>query len=99
MNILTPQKKKHYVVSGYDRKRNEIIVKLINAEAEDWNVQLQLDNAKEIASKGTKIVLGADDRFAENASVLHLRLFRKFPNYQALPAHSKLTAKPFFDNF
>ena len=55
------------VVSGYDRKRNEIIVKLINAEAEDWNVQLQLDNAKEIASKGTKIVLGADDRFAENS--------------------------------
>lgn len=62
----TPEKK-HYVVSGYDRKRSEIIVKLINAEAEDWNVQLQLDNAKEITSKGTKIVLGADDRFAENS--------------------------------
>lgn len=60
-------KKKHYVVSGYDRERNEVIVKLVNAEAGNWKVRLQLDNMKDIASKGTKIVLGADDRFEENS--------------------------------
>ena len=60
-------KKKHYVVSGYDRERNEVIVKLVNAETENWKVRLQLDNARDIASKGTKIVLGADDRFEENS--------------------------------
>lgn len=60
-------KKKHYVVSGYDRERNEVIVKLVNAEAGNWQVRLQLDNAKDIASKGTKIVLGADDRYDENS--------------------------------
>lgn len=60
-------KKKHYVVSGYDRERNEVIVKLVNAETENWKVRLQLDNVRDIASKGTKIVLGADDRFEENS--------------------------------
>ena len=60
-------KKKHYVVSGYDRERKEVIVKLVNAEAGNWKVRLQLDKAKNLASKGTKIVLGADDRFDENS--------------------------------
>ncbi len=44
-----------------------VIVKLVNAETENWKVRLQLDNARDIASKGTKIVLGADDRFEENS--------------------------------
>ena len=60
-------KKKHYVVSGYDRERKEVIVKLVNAEAGNWKVRLQLDKAKNLASKGTKIVLGGDDRFDENS--------------------------------
>lgn len=61
-----PQKK-HYVVSGYDRTQNEVIVKLVNAESGNWKVRLQLENAKEVASEGTRIVLGADDRFEENS--------------------------------
>ena len=46
---------------------NKFIVKLVNAEAGNWKVRLQLDKAKNLASKGTKIVLGADDRFDENS--------------------------------
>lgn len=59
--------KKHYVVSGYDREREEVIIKLVNAKAENWKVRLQLDNAVSIASEGTKIVLSAIDRFEENS--------------------------------
>ena len=58
---------KQYVVSGYDRERNEIIVKLVNAESGNWKVKVELENAMDIASKGTKIVLGANERFEENS--------------------------------
>ena len=58
---------KQYVVSGYDRERKEIIVKLVNAESGNWKVKVQLENAMDIASKGTKIVLGANERFEENS--------------------------------
>lgn len=64
--VYTP-KKKHYVVSGYDRESNEVIVKLVNAETINWKVRMQLDNAVDIASKGTKIVLGANGSFEENS--------------------------------
>lgn len=66
--------KKHYVVSGYDREREEVIVKLVNAEAENWEVRLQLDNAVSIASEGTKIVLSAVDRFDENSFEAPLKI-------------------------
>lgn len=66
--------KKHYVVSGYDREREEVIVKLVNAEAENWKVRLQLDNAVSIASEGTKIVLSAVDRFDENSFEAPLKI-------------------------
>ena len=58
---------KQYVVSGYDRERKEIIVKLVNAESGNWKVKVELENAMDIASKGTKIVLGANERFEENS--------------------------------
>lgn len=67
MNILMLLRKNINVVSGYDRERKEVIVKLVNAEAGNWKVRLQLDKAKNLASKGTKIVLGGDDRFDENS--------------------------------
>lgn len=66
--------KKHYVVSGYDREREEVIVKLVNAEAENWEVRLQLDNAVSIASEGTKIVLSAVDKFDENSFEAPLKI-------------------------
>lgn len=66
--------KKHYVVSGYDREREEVIVKLVNAEAENWEVRLQLDNAVSIASEGSKIVLSAVDRFDENSFEAPLKI-------------------------
>lgn len=66
--------KKHYVVSGYDREREEVIIKLVNAEAENWKVRLQLDNAVSIASEGTKIVLSAVDRFDENSFEAPLKI-------------------------
>lgn len=67
-------KKKHYVVSGYDRESNEVIVKLVNAETGNWKVRLQLDNAVDIASEGTKIVLGANDPFGENSFSTPLKI-------------------------
>lgn len=66
--------KKHYVVSGYDREREEVIIKLVNAEAENWEVRLQLDNAVSIASEGTKIVLSAVDKFDENSFEAPLKI-------------------------
>lgn len=60
-------RKKHYVVSGYDRERKEVIIKLVNAESGNWKFRLQLEHAKDIASKGTQIVLRADDPFDENS--------------------------------
>lgn len=60
-------KEKHYVVSGYDRERNEVIVKLINAETEGWKVRLNLDHAADIAASGTKIVLSSGSKSDENS--------------------------------
>lgn len=60
-------KERHYVVSGYDRKRNEVIIKLVNAEAENWKARLQLNNAVSVGSKATKIVLNSTRKSDENS--------------------------------
>lgn len=75
-------KQKHYAVSGYDRKRNEVIIKLVNAETENWKVRLQLDNAVFVGSKATKIVLSSTGKSEENS----------FANpFKIVPVTSELT--------
>ncbi len=75
-------------------ERKEVIVKLVNAEAGNWKVRLQLDKAKNLASKGTKIVLGGDDRFDENSFSDPLKIVRKSPSYRELAMNLLLIVRP-----
>ncbi len=57
---------RHYVVSGLDREKNEVVVKLVNSEAEAWSPRIELKHAGKIASTGEKIVLTSASPDDEN---------------------------------
>lgn len=57
---------RHYVVTGYDKQKNEVIIKLINSEATAWKPEINIANAKKIASKGEKIVITSASKDDEN---------------------------------
>lgn len=47
---------RHYAVAGYDKASGELIIKLVNAEAEPWNTQLALKGGK-VTGQGKRISL------------------------------------------
>lgn len=57
---------RQYVISGLDYKTNEVIVKIINAEAVPMNATINLQNAGTLYDKGEKITLSAESKFDEN---------------------------------
>ena len=58
---------RQYYVCGYDKEKEEVVIKLVNAEAKPWKLKINLDNALQIASYGEKIELSFSDINGENS--------------------------------
>ena len=57
---------KHYVISGYDSKTGETIIKVINGTVEPYTAQITL-NCEEVEKRGRIITLSADSLKEENS--------------------------------
>lgn len=67
--------RKHYAVSGYDKTKKEIVVKLVNGEDTPWKTTVDLKNAGKIKPQGVQIVLsdpssGSENSFAEPLKIV-----------------------------
>ena len=67
INYLPTPAPRQFVISGYDEKTNELIIKFTNASNEPYRAQLKIDNATQIENKGTAITLAAKSLKDENS--------------------------------
>lgn len=58
---------KHYVVSGYDKQKGEVVIKVVNGEDTSWNTSFDLKNASKTTGEGKTITLSYPDKSAENS--------------------------------
>lgn len=58
---------KHYAVSGYDRAKKEVVIKLVNGESTPWTTRINLANVKSVQSEGTQIILASASADDENS--------------------------------
>ncbi|MEG2061521.1 MAG: alpha-L-arabinofuranosidase C-terminal domain-containing protein [Alistipes sp.] len=58
---------KHYAVSGIDRARRELVVKLVNGESEPWQTTLSLKGGSVSPSEARRIVLSSSSANDENS--------------------------------
>lgn len=58
---------RHYAVSGFDKKKNEVVIKLVNGENTPWNTSINLTNVKSVKSEGTQITLSSVNPDDENS--------------------------------
>lgn len=58
---------RQYYVCGYDKKKEELIIKLVNSEEKTWNLQININNALQIGQTGEKIELAGSDKDEENS--------------------------------
>jgi len=61
------EKLRHYAIAGYDKKTNEIIIKVVNGESTTLKTIIDLKNAGELAEEGKAIVLSASSAKEENS--------------------------------
>lgn len=58
---------RQFVISGYDEKTKELIIKFTNASSEPYKASLKIENAIQVESKGTAITLEAQSLKDENS--------------------------------
>lgn len=58
---------KHYAVAGLDRKRNELVVKLVNGRTEPWRTSLALKGGKAAPGEARRIELASASIYDENS--------------------------------
>lgn len=58
---------RHYAVSGYDKQRKELVIKLVNGENMPWNTSINLANVKSVQPEGAQITLSAENPDEENS--------------------------------
>lgn len=58
---------RHYAVSGFDKDKNEVVIKLVNGENTPWNTSINLTNVKSVKSEGTQITLSSANPDDENS--------------------------------
>lgn len=57
----------HYAVAGLDRKRNELVVKLVNGRTEPWRTSLALKGGKAAPGEARRIELASASIYDENS--------------------------------
>ena len=65
MNSNTPNE--HYAGAGLDRKRNELVVKLVNGRTEPWRTSLALKGGKAAPGEARRIELASASIYDENS--------------------------------
>ncbi len=58
---------RHYVVSGYDKAKEEVVIKVVNGEDTPWNTSVQLQHVQSLGTDGKIICLSHADKLAENS--------------------------------
>lgn len=62
---MTLYRRKH--VSGFDKDKNEVVIKLVNGENTPWNTSINLANVKSVKPEGTQIILSSANPDDENS--------------------------------
>lgn len=62
---MTLCRRKH--VSGFDKDKNEVAIKLVNGENTPWNTSINLSNVKSVKPEGTQITLSSANPDDENS--------------------------------
>lgn len=86
---------KHYAIAGLDQAKNEIIVKVVNAEAAPLKTTINLNGATGIHPMGQVITLSANALTDENTFEQPLKISPKAETYQQFSNSFNMEFKPY----
>jgi alpha-L-arabinofuranosidase len=85
---------KHYAIAGLDNRKNEIVIKVVNAEATPYKTTIDLSHAGKISKSGKVITLAATNETEENTFDEPLKISPKVEAYNAFGTSFDMEFKP-----
>jgi len=86
---------KRYVIAGLDQGKNEIVVKVVNAEPVLFKTSIELYNSGAIESRGEIITLSAKSKEAENTFKDPTDIYPKTEEYSGFSNNFSMEFKPY----
>jgi alpha-L-arabinofuranosidase len=85
---------KHYAIAGLDNRQNEIVIKVVNAEATPYKTTIDLSNAGKINKSGKVITLTATKETEENTFDDPYKISPRQEAYNAFGSSFDMEFKP-----
>ena len=86
---------KRFAISGLDETKNEIVIKVVNAELTPFRTSIKIDNAGVIDAKGQIITLNASSKEDENTFKNPTKIYPQTEEYKGFSNDFKMEFKPF----
>jgi alpha-L-arabinofuranosidase len=94
LNYKLVEKQHRYVISGYDRKNGEIVVKVVNAEPDVFSPTISIENSGTISPIGNVISLSSPSEKEENSFEEPLRISPKESVYSGFSKKFNMEFQP-----
>ncbi|MBD0284286.1 MAG: alpha-L-arabinofuranosidase [Flavisolibacter sp.] len=86
---------KHYAIAGIDNSKNEIVVKVVNAEATPFRTTINLNSAGSVKSTGQIITLAAASETDENTFEQPTKISPKQESFTSFAPSFEMEFKPY----
>lgn len=86
---------KRYAIAGFDETKNEIVIKVVNAEGTPMKTSLKLLNTGEVQSEGEAIILSANSKDEENTFRKPEKIYPENKKVKRISGEFKMEFKPF----
>jgi alpha-L-arabinofuranosidase len=95
LNYTIKELEKRYAVAGFDQSKNEIVVKVVNAESIPFKTNVKLSNTGVIDSKGEAITLSAKSKNEENTFKNPMDIYPETSVYKGFSNEFTMEFKPY----
>jgi alpha-L-arabinofuranosidase len=85
---------KRFAIAGFDQTNNEIVVKVVNAEPQEFKTSVNILGAGKISAKGQIITLAASSNKEENTFKSPLKISPKTTKYNGFTNNFNMEFKP-----
>ena len=86
---------KHYAIAGIDRKKNEIVIKVVNAESTPFTTGIDLKGAGKISPSGNLITLSSATETEENSFDQPMKIAPENETYSGFGNSFSMTFRPY----
>ena len=86
---------KHYAIAGIDRKKNEIVIKVVNAESTPFTTGIDLKGAGKIGPSGNLITLFSATETEENSFDQPMKIAPENETYSGFGNSFSMTFRPY----